>query len=74
MKTKVIQITDINVANQFVNLASAVDGHVTLMRGQYAVDAKSILGVMAINIAEGVIVEYPTDAIEFEKFISDYEI
>lgn len=73
MKQKIIKITGIYEATQLVEEAMRVDGDVTVLRGKYAIDAKSFMGIMAIGISEGAIIEYPEDAIEFENFIEQFE-
>ena len=45
MKSKNIKITGLNDVYKFLEHTTKVDGDVTLFRGIYAVDAKSILGV-----------------------------
>lgn len=73
MKTKYIKISGITDATNLVKEASKVDGDVSAKKGRYIIDCKSIMGVMSINISTGVLIEYPADAIEFEKFISQFE-
>ena len=70
MKTMPIKITGINDMTNFVKEAAAVLGDVACREGKYVVDGKSLLGVMSIDLSTGVIVEYPNDAIDFEKFLN----
>lgn len=74
MKSKFIKITGITDASNLVKNASNVEGEITLRKGRYAIDCKSIMGIFSIDISTGVTVEYPEDAIEFENFISQFEV
>lgn len=74
MKRMFIKMEMINEVNSLWKKAKEVKGDVILKRGKFSVDAKSILGIMAINIQEGVTIEYPEDAVNFEKYIRDFEI
>lgn len=74
MKNKYIKITSINDLSNFVIEASKVDGDVLIYRGKYCIDGKSMLGLMSIDISDKCKIEYPEDAIEFEKFIKQFEI
>lgn len=74
MKNKFIKIIGITDAMSLVKNASDVEGEVILRKGRYAIDCKSIMGIFSVDISTGVTVEYPEDAVEFEKFISHFEV
>lgn len=73
MKRKYIKIYGIHDAINLVNMATNVEGDVTISRGKYAIDAKSVLEVMAIDVSAGVVIDYPASAEEFDKYISQFE-
>lgn len=73
MKKMVIAIHGINDLNQFIHHARTVDGDIVVSRGKFAVDGKSIMGVFSIDVSQGCTVEYPTDATDFENFISQFK-
>ena len=73
MKTSVIKITVFTDYMLLVNEASKVDGDVTLSKGRYSVDAKSLPGVFSLDLSEGAIIEYPEDAFEFDQFLLKYK-
>lgn len=73
MISKSIKISNLEDINEFVAEANKVSGDITLKRGKFVIDAKSLLGVLAINIAEGVDVTFPIMAKEFAEFIRKYE-
>lgn len=71
---KNIKIDSITDVTTLVAKASAVDGDVTLSKGRYAVDAKSLMGVMSIDISRGAEIEYPENAKDFDEFVSNFVI
>ena len=74
MKTKYIKIHGITDVTKLAQEAYKVDGDICLKKGKYVVDGKSLMGIMSIDVSTGVTIEYPEDAIEFEDFISHFEI
>lgn len=56
---------------KFVDIAKYAEYDVTLYRGKYAIDAKSLLGVVAIHSPNGMIIEYSKDDERFEKKIEN---
>lgn len=72
-RIKEIKITDYPDLTIFVNKATAVDGDVTARRGKYCIDAKSLMGVLSLDLSQGAVIEYPKDAEDFEIFIRKYE-
>lgn len=73
MKKMQVIIHGINDASHFVAQAAKVSGDVIVKKGRFAVDGKSIMGVMSINIHDGVVVEYPEGATEFEEFLKQFQ-
>ena len=73
MKQKYIKIININDLSKFVLEASKVEGDVLVYRGKFCVDGKSLMGMMFINIYNGGRIEYPEDAVEFEKYITQFQ-
>ena len=74
MKKMYVAINTINKAIEFVQKASQVDGDVICTKGRYTIDGKSIMGVFSIDISEGIIVEYPETATDFEEYISQFKV
>ena len=74
MKEKSItSLNRISDLGEFVNEASKVEGAVTVRKGVYCVDGKSIMGMVSIDVSTGFTVEYPEEAVAFENFISQFE-
>ena len=74
MKKMYVAINTINKAIEFVQKASQVDGDVICTKGRYTIDGKSIMGVFSIDISEGIIVEYPETATDFEEYLSQFKV
>ena len=72
-KSKFIKMNNVTDVMNFVKEASKIEGDVTVLKGRYIIDGKSIMGVMSIDMSTGMTVEYPADAIDFENFISQFE-
>lgn len=73
MKNKFIKMNNVTDISSFVNEASKVEGDITIVKGRYVINGKSIMGVMSIDISTGATVEYPAEAADFEKFITKFE-
>lgn len=74
MKTIEIKMSNFSDYMLLVTQASKVTGDVTLSKGRYAVDAKSLPGVFSLDLSNGAKIEFPDTAIEFEKFLESYMI
>ena len=74
MKKKKIQILGLNKLFKFVLEASKVEGDVLVHRGKFCADGKSLMNMMSINFSDVCYVEYPKDAIKFEKYLKQVEI
>jgi len=64
-----VLIRDIAEIHNFVHHAQQVEGDVICTRGRFQVDGKSIMGLFSIDTADGFIVEYPEEAIEFGEYL-----
>lgn len=73
MKEMIISIKGLNDIYLFVKKALEVPGDITIKRGRFCIDAKSILGVFSIDMSQNVTIEYPKTAIDFENFIKQFE-
>lgn len=72
MKKMYVAIHGIHDIMSFVQAATRVEGDVTCKRGKYVIDGKSTMGIFSIDVSEGMIVEYPETATEFEEYISQF--
>ena len=69
-----IQINGLNDVYEFIRQAMMVDGDITIFRGNYAVDAKSVLGVFSIDLSQVATLSYPEDATEFEEYVAKFTV
>ena len=74
MKKMIISIHGINDVYEFIRQSTAVSGDVTVSRGKYSCDGRSIMGVFSIDMSQNVTVEYPASAIEFERFLKRFQL
>ena len=75
MKKMFIKINGISdVATFVVNAIKVEDGDVIVSSGKYSVDGKSLMGVFSLSLREGVTVEYPETAVEFENYIKNFKV
>lgn len=74
MEQMVISIKGLNDVYTFVSRAQSVDGDVTVTRGRYTIDGKSVMGVFSIDMSQSVTVTYPATAEEFKTFILQFKV
>ena len=73
MKTIYVKINGIADVTKLATAASVVDGDVTVRKGIYVVDGKSIMGLFSLDLSTGATIEYPEDAIDFENYIVNFK-
>lgn len=71
MKKVNIVLKSIVDVKEFVNLVSKCDFDVDIRSGRYLVDAKSIMGIFSLDLANELTLEVHTDG--GEKFLADIE-
>ena len=74
VKQMIISIKGVHDVYDFIKEASKVEGDVLIKRGKFAVDAKSFLGVFSLDISQEVTVVYPSDATEFEQYVTQFRV
>ena len=74
MKEIIISIKGLNDVYKFVEKAQSVDGDVTVRRGRYNVDGKSVMGIFSIDMSQDVTVIYPASAVEFDQFCEQFKV
>lgn len=68
-----IKFNDVADVNKFVHLVSKYDADVDLYCGSYCVDAKSILGIMTIDLRNQMWVICNGDQAEKERLMNDLD-
>lgn len=61
MKTINISLTSINAVKSFVDIVSKYAYDMDLISGRYVVDAKSIMGIFSLDLAEPIKMEIHQD-------------
>lgn len=69
MKEKKILLTSIEEAKRFVTEASRCDFDVDVFYNRFTIDAKSILGVLSLDLARVLIVQMNGENEEFEAYL-----
>ncbi len=64
MKTLNITLASINSVKNFVNIVGKYDYDMDLISGRYVVDAKSIMGIFSLDLAEPIKMEIHQDDCE----------
>lgn len=69
MKEKKILLTSIEEAKRFVTEASRCDFDVDIFYNRFTIDAKSILGVLSLDLARVLTVQMNGENEEFEAYL-----
>lgn len=69
MKEKKILLTSIEEAKRFVTEASRCDFDVDVFYNRFTIDAKSILGVLSLDLARVLTVQINGENEEFEAYL-----
>ena len=73
MKETKIVLRDIQSVREFVGLVVMLEYEVDLVQGRYIVDAKSIMGIFALDILSPItLVAHTEDASEFFEKIKNF--
>lgn len=74
IKTMQVRIHGVTDAALFVEHAKEAKEDVIIRRGKFCVDGKSILGVLSLDMTNGVLVEYNSDDKDFENWLKKFEV
>ena len=69
MKTVQISLNSIGKVKSFVNAITQFDFDFDLISGRYVIDAKSILGVLSLDLRNVLTVQYDGENEAFEAFL-----
>ena len=73
MKSIYVKMNGISDVSKLASMTSLVDGDITIRKGIYVVDGKSIMGLFSLDLSTGATVEYPEDATDFENYIVTFK-
>lgn len=72
MRQVSVKLNDVEQIKKFVNVIDKFDVNFDLGAGQRVVDAKSILGVMALDLSQPQLLRYDSDDERIEETISPF--
>ena len=72
MRQVSVKLNDVEQIRKFVNVIDKLDVNFDLGAGQRVVDAKSILGVMALDLSQPQLLRYDSDDERIEEKISPF--
>ena len=72
MRQVSVKVNDVEQIRKFVNVIDKFDVNFDLGAGQRVVDAKSILGVMALDLSQPQLLRYDSDDERIEEKISPF--
>lgn len=72
--SKNIKINSIKDIKEFVQQATKVEDKVIVNKTPYSVDGKSLMGLMSIDLSQGVEVIFSDEETEFAEYLKSLEI
>ncbi len=73
MKQRKIMLPSIAAAKEFVQEASKCDFDINVFYNRVIIDAKSLLGVLSLDLTRVLTVEYNGESEEFEAYLDSLE-
>ncbi len=73
MKQKRVMLPSIAAAKEFVQEASKCDFDINVFYNRVVIDAKSLLGVLSLDLTRVLTVEYNGENEEFEEYLDSLE-
>ena len=64
-----LKLKDMEEVKRFVDITSQYSEDMALVHGRYVVDAKSILGVLSLDLTRVLTVQYSGENQEFEAYL-----
>lgn len=72
MREKKIRLPEVADAKKFVSAASKCDFDIDVFYNRVVIDAKSLLGVLSLDLTRELTVQYGGDDLQFEDFLNHY--
>lgn len=73
MKERKIRIANADEAREFVSRAAACEFDIDVFYNRMIIDAKSILGVLSLDLRQVLTVQFSGENAEFEQFLKEHE-
>lgn len=74
MYAKKIKLYSMEQAADFVSKVSTFDFDVDIQYNRFAIDAKSLLGVLSLDLSKDLVVKYGEEDIQFENLLDEYAV
>jgi len=74
MSEKKIKLKEVNEVKEFVYAAEQCDFDIDIFYNRMIIDAKSILGVLSLDLTRELTVKYGGENISFESILNKYAI
>ena len=74
MSEKKIKLTDLQEVREFVQAATRCDFDIDVFYNRITIDAKSILGVLSLDLTKVLTVKYGGADLEFENILNKYAV
>lgn len=74
MIRKTIKLRSVDDVREFVRIAERCDSDVTARRGRTMLDAKSIVGIMGMDLRNGFDVLYDGSSQEMNQFLTNHAV
>lgn len=74
MQERKIKLTELQDVKDFVTAASECDFDIDIFYNRVVVDAKSILGVLSMDLTRDLTVKYFGESSDFENVLSKYAV
>ena len=72
MSERKIKLSEINEVKEFVSTAGKCDFDIDVFYNRVVIDAKSILGVLSLDLTRVLTVKYGGEDMQFENVLSKY--
>lgn len=72
MKERKIKLPELNDAKKFVSAASRCDFDIDIFYNRVIIDAKSLLGVLSMDLTRELTVKYGGEDLQFENVLNSY--
>lgn len=74
MESKKIKLSANEDVKEFVTTAERCDFDIDISYNRVVIDAKSILGVLSLDLSQPLTVKYGGDNLEFEQLLDKYKV
>ena len=74
MSYRKIRLREVNDVREFVNAAEKCDYDVDISYNRFIIDAKSLLGVLSLDLTKELTVKYSEEDMQFNDILNKYAV